>query len=240
MNQRWEALQQRINGLNQRERLLVMLTAMVVVAMFLYVLLVEPLVEKRQSNQRQLKEIAAQLNSQQSEKTILEAELQAGVNRQKQRQRDQLKEEVAALDQQIQQSVVAMIPPDETPQVLEQLLLDSKGLKLLGLENHPVATLVGLGELGEVQTGEQQGGEQAAQAQQNQTEQGEPLGLYKHSFTLRLSGDYLSVLDYFEKLAKLPWHFHWDALNYQVDEYPNAVVELEVHTVSMSEEWIGV
>ena len=228
MNQQLVKIQQSIDALNQRERVLILFTAVVVVAALLYLLLIEPLMIKQQANSLQLKELKATVMRQESEKMILEAELQVGVNRKKQAQRDSLSEELSLLNEKIQQSVVGMIPPRMMPEVLERLLIDSKGLELLGLENQPVSTVV------------QQSSEAAPAEGDSVPEESVEQSLYKHGFTLRLRGDYLSVLAYFEKLAELPWRFHWDSLNYQVEQYPKATVELEVHTVSMSEGWIGV
>jgi MSHA biogenesis protein MshJ len=57
---------------------------------------------------------------------------------------------------------------------------------------------------------------------------------------LRLSGDYHAVIRYFETLQTLPWRFQWNRMHYEVQSYPKAVVTLQVHTLSMSKEWIGV
>jgi MSHA biogenesis protein MshJ len=67
-----------------------------------------------------------------------------------------------------------------------------------------------------------------------------PSALYSHGFVMQLKGDYKSTIKYFERLSALPWRFHWDELRYEVGDYPSAIITLEVHTVSMAEEWIGV
>ena len=50
----------------------------------------------------------------------------------------------------------------------------------------------------------------------------------------------MDAIAYFDSLGKLPWQFYWDDLQYEVDQYPNAIITLEVHTISMSEELLGV
>jgi MSHA biogenesis protein MshJ len=50
----------------------------------------------------------------------------------------------------------------------------------------------------------------------------------------------MATLRYLQALEKLPWRFFWDSVSYQVMEYPDSVVRLELHTLSLSEDWIGV
>jgi MSHA biogenesis protein MshJ len=222
MKEQWLLIQQKIDGLNQRERVLVLATTVVLIFMVIQTLLIDPVLKDREAAQRQIKEIFNELRQKKSETELIQAELTVGVNRNKVKQRKQLQAELNQLDSKIQQSVVAMIPPRLMPQVLEALLVESKGLKLLSLENKAVVPVItqlaaANGEQGEVQQ-----------------------SLYNHGFVLQLSGDYLSSIRYFEKLAALPWRFYWDKLRYKVDSYPAGIITLEVHTVSMAEEWIGV
>ncbi len=212
--------QQKIDDLNQRERVLVLLTTVVVVVMLLQLLLVDPINAERTVVKKQTAELSRQIALQQSEQQIISAQLEAGINRKKIAQRDQLQAELEKLNKEIDASVVAMIPPKLMPEVLENILSKTEGLKLLSLENKPVVAVVD---------------EQQAESSSSNRQ-----ALYNHGFILRLSGSYAATIRYFEELSDLPWRFYWDDMRYQVDVYPNAIITLEVHTVSLSEEWIGV
>ena len=59
-------------------------------------------------------------------------------------------------------------------------------------------------------------------------------GLYKHAVSVKLSGDFFSVINYLKALEKLNWNFYWEELNYSVHHYP-AEVELKVYTLSSKE-----
>ena len=220
--------QQTIDALSQRERVLVFGVTIAIVVMLFQILLLDPVLAERQQAQSQIEETQNKIAQHESQKMLLEAELQAGVDRNHIRRRSQLQAELDKLNQQIETSVVAMIPPKLMAEVLEQLLVESKGLKLLSLENKPVVALVG--------NDKQQASQQGVAATPKANQQ----ALYNHSFVLQLNGNYLDAIKYFERLSELPWRFYWDDLKYKVDTYPNAVITLEVHTVSMSEEWIGV
>lgn len=225
MNEHIVAMQQKIDALNQRERVLVLLTAIVFLLMILQVALLDPLLSKREQLNSSIKSINAEMQQKNNEKMILEAQLTAGINRDKIKRRNQLKSQRDQLNQKIEQSLVAMIPPRLMPEVLERVLAETKGLKLLSIENKPVVAMVRQKPAMEAAGGNTAAGNQA---------------LYNHGFVLRLKGNYMEAITYFEKLSQLPWRFQWHDLRYRVEQYPNAIITLEVHTVSMAEEWIGV
>ncbi len=226
MNERLAQLQIKIDSLNQRERILVLVTAIVVVVMVLQMALLDPVMSKRKKLSNSINSINAEMQQQLNEKTILEARLTAGINRDKIKRRDQLKSQRDQLNQKIEKSLVAMIPPRLMPEVLESVLSETQGLKLLSIENKPVVAVV-------TQNPSAEGAKDAVSA-------GSKQALYNHGFVLRLKGNYMDAITYFEKLSNLPWRFQWDDMHYKVDQYPNAIITLEVHTVSMAEEWIGV
>ncbi len=209
----------KFDTLEQRERILLIVTAVVVVVMTMQFLLIDPLLAERKKLTVRVIESSQLINQYQAEKQIVDAQLNVGLGRAKKAQLKRLQDQVDELDLEIEESVVAMIPPRLMPDVLERVLLESRGLKLISLANQPVIAII-----------EQEGAAQSLTSQ----------ALYSHSVQLKLSGDYMSVIAFFDKLAELPWRFYWDDLDYQVDVYPRATVTLKVHTVSMSKEWIGV
>ena len=221
MNEKIAEWKNKFDSLGQRERVLLLVTAVVVTFMVMQVLLLDPLLDATKKIENRTVEATQQINQYQAEKQTVEAQLSVGVDRAKKAQLNRLQNELGELNSEIEESVVAMIPPRLMPDVLEQVLLESKGLKLLSLENQPVVAVL-----------------EPQEADEEQSTVSE--SLYNHNVILKVSGDYMSVIEFFNRLALLPWKFYWDDLNYQVDEYPNAIVTLKVRTVSMSKEWIGV
>lgn len=219
MSQQLLEWQQKINALSQRERVILFVTAIAVVVMIMQFLLLGPVITERKQLARQQQQLEQQIVRQRAEQQTIKAILASGVNREKQAHRDNLKVALGELDKQIESSVLALIPPKLMPEVLESVLTQSERVKLIRLENLPVEPVL-----------EQAAVDGVAMKQ----------GLYRHRFSLLLSGDYPSVISYLEKLASLPWHFHWDSLFYEVKQYPSATIKLDVHTVSMSQEWLGV
>lgn len=230
MNEKLLEYQQKIDGLNQRERVLVFLIALVAVVMLLQIFVIDPLLKQQSIGQTEIAQLTKNISQKKNIQVLLDAEIQAGVNRKKIKERDELLDELSALDKKVGDSIVTMIPPRLMPQVLEQILSSSNQLKLLSIENKQVVSIV---EQAEQMSMDDGAGMMKAKSDDAQA-------LYRHGFVLKLQGGYLAAIDYFNKLSDLPWRFHWDDLHYEVADYPNAIITLEVHTVSMSKEWIGV
>ena len=63
--------------------------------------------------------------------------------------------------------------------------------------------------------------------------------VYLHTVELELRGSYLSALRYVNEIEALPWNLLWDALEYEVLEYPEGRITLRVQSLSTKEGWIG-
>jgi MSHA biogenesis protein MshJ len=47
-------------------------------------------------------------------------------------------------------------------------------------------------------------------------------------------------LRYLEDVERLPWHIYWSRLELETEEYPVNDIVIELATLSLDEEWIGV
>jgi MSHA biogenesis protein MshJ len=140
-----------------------------------------------------------------------------------------LRESVAAGDDQVRLLTTDLIDAKEMRAVLEELLRRQRGLTLVGAVNRPAQLVI------EEQPASSAGDETGAVAVESDAPK-----LYRHSFVLTLRGDYLDVLRYLEDVERLPWHIYWSRLELAIDEYPVNDVVIEVATLSLDEEWIGV
>jgi len=68
----------------------------------------------------------------------------------------------------------------------------------------------------------------------------ESLILYKHGIKLILKGDYFHLRDYLVQLEQLEWQFFWQQFNYQLIEYPQGELHIEMYSLSTKKEFIGV
>lgn len=137
---------------------------------------------------------------------------------------EQLKVDIQALDGQLVNMSVGLVPASELALILESVLLKTDRLKMLRLETLPVQELRLVSQKADVQT----------------TTESAEAGVYKHAVLLTVVGDYFSFKNYLLALENLPWRFYWDELDYQVQTYPNAQILLKVYTLSTDPGVIGV
>lgn len=66
------------------------------------------------------------------------------------------------------------------------------------------------------------------------------LTLYKHGIKLKLKGSYFKLRDYLSQLEQMQWTFFWQEFDYQLIEYPNSELSIEMYSLSTKKEFIGV
>lgn len=206
--------QQKIDALQTRERVLLFAVVVVVLVALLKMMFLEPTIKRTALMKLQYGQVSAQITQQQVEKKQLEMILAAGVNKSKLARRDKLAVEMAKLDEKIQSSLLTLIPPKLMSEVLEKVLLENSQLKLMSLENRPVVALI------EQKLPADSVDKKAVNGVTAKRSAMDHQGLYKHSFVIQLEGSYPAAVEYFKLLSELPWRFNWDALHYEVTQYP--------------------
>jgi MSHA biogenesis protein MshJ len=69
------------------------------------------------------------------------------------------------------------------------------------------------------------------------TKNGDFTGVFeKNVIALTLKGNYASVFDYLKKIEALTWSVFWQDVQYKVDQYPAAVVTIQLYTLSIIED----
>lgn len=125
-----------------------------------------------------------------------------------------LQAELSTVNDRIAASSAGLIPPERMVQVLHDVLTRQHGLTLVSLRNEPVTALA-------------PGTAQDA-------------GPFVHPVEIVIEGGYLDVLSYLEALEALPWRLYWKVLELDVRSYPVNRVRIELSTLSMDKDWIGV
>lgn len=202
----------------KRERIALLICAVIVLVFLLNLLVFEPYSQQRKRAQSE----ATQLQVDISELTVRSAEVEARrvndpdkVNREK---LAALEQERERLSQELQTNIVTLVPPKEMAGLLKSLLTQEKKLQLIHLENlAPQALAIG------------------------QSDKGEDLQpkIYRHSLQMEFLGDYLTLLKYLKQLGELPRSLVWEEVEVETLVYPQAKVRLQVSTLSLTEGWIG-
>ena len=207
----WQAWGQRIAVLSQRERVLILLTGLVLLgAAGLYGWLDDADTRLKQDRMT-LSAAERDLEIMALENLGKQARLKRDPNQGVRDQLAQVEADLARVDGELKAQTVDLIPAHEMPLVLEALLSRSSNLHMLALGSLEPTPLM---------AGEQK------------------VNLYKHGIRLQLEGGYFDVYQYLKALEALPRHFYWKQFDYRVKTYPGAVVEMEIYTLSTSKEFI--
>ena len=114
--------------------------------------------------------------------------------------------------------------------VLEELIRQQHGLKLVSATNLAVHPLF---EDEPEEEGRTPGVKDADPADQGPK-------LYQHTLVLTVQGTYLDCLAYLKAVERLPWQLYWSRLTFSTDVYPLNNIVIELNTLSLDKEWIGV
>ena len=211
MKAQWQAWTQQVAALSLRERVLVLLTGLILLgAAGVYGWL--DAADTRLTQDRQAL-IAAQrdLEILDLENQGKQARLARDPDSQVREQLGRVNESLGKLDAELKAQTVDLIPAHEMPAVLEALLSRSTNLHMLTLTSLKPEPLMA--------------GEQS-------------VNLFKHGIRLQLEGGYFDVYQYLKALEALPRHFYWQSFDYRVVEHPKAAVAMEIYTLSTSKEFI--
>jgi len=135
----------------------------------------------------------------------------------------------------LESSTGNLVTAKDMPKILETVLHKVGGLTLRNLKSLGVTPVIAKSkeELATVEVGNGSDNEKKLTADNIDN-------AYKHGLRIEISGDYLTTLNYLRNLEELKWGFFWDNFKLTVNEYPDASVAIEIFTLSLNQEWIGV
>lgn len=207
----WQAWADKLAALSLRERVLIMLTGVVLVGSIATYGWLDAAVVRLEQDRLALSSAQRDLEIMDLENQGKQARLARDPDQNVRTQLAGVDEEIGKLDAALKAQTVDLIQAHEMPEVLEALLSRSANLHMVALTSLAPEPLM---------AGEQR------------------INLFKHGIRLKLEGGYFDVYQYLKALEALPRHFYWKQFDYQVQEHPKAVVEMEIYTLSTSKEFI--
>lgn len=216
-----------INNLSTRERVLVLVGLLSIIYLIWDTLLIAPLQKNNIALNTQFQSIKTQVAD-------LEKRRKMASDRLGQSRRKELLKEIALLehkitdfDTQISARLKGRVAPEEMLTLLNDVLKKNQALELLQIRNIPAELFIS---------------KQSGQKKNTETKELDPelVGIYRHSMELELQGSYLDILDYLQQLETLKWKIFWDEVKMDVQEYPIVKVYIKVHTFSLKDGWLGV
>lgn len=202
----------RFNRLSVRERLFILIAAIAILVALFNVLLLGRLDQRRAQLSQELTGLdqAAKASA---------AAAAADATAAAYSQAASLEARLASVNAQLSSQSAGMIPPERMTEVIHEVLSRQHGVVLVSLRNLEALKLP-----------LDAAGEAAA------TNVPRP---YVHTVEIVLEGRYLDVLAYLQALEALPWRFYWRRLELTQTNYPTNRVRVELGTLSMDPQWIG-
>lgn len=214
----WRRLDNRFLALSTRERVLVLVAVLAMLIAAAQFLFFGPLQQQRKTEQEM--QVDIQRRYEQLENEL--AQLQAWQSKQEDgSQLATVQQQLDSIDQQIGQLSQRMVPPEQMTALLQQLLAREQGMQVLALEKLPLTA-----------AGDENSDEANAETSAD-------LPLYRHRIRLSLRGSYFDSLRYLQAMEALPWTVYWDSLDYQVEDYPQGVLTIEIATLGQEKGWLG-
>ncbi|MGL5047504.1 MAG: MSHA biogenesis protein MshJ [Shewanella sp.] len=214
MKARFTEIGQKFDGLTRRERGLIAVASLAVIALLGYL----PL----ESQWQRYHSLATRVNGLTQENqlsvqqlALYQQRLAQDPNQDYQQRLTLLQQQNQLIDAQLAEQMVDMVPADYMPVLLSQLLGQIKGITLLQFASITPVPLLAMGD-------------------ENK------LNLYSHGIRMRLEGDYFSVLRFVEAVEAMPDKLYWKRLDYKVDHHPKGAIEIELYTLSINKDFISV
>ena len=210
---RLEPLLAKIDALSLRERILVLITGVIVFAALWHTLLMQPLEQRATQSRAELASLEDRISA--ANRSLEEQLLQLAGGTDEHRSRiASLQMRIDEINTTLGNHAAELIDPAEMARVLEGLLKEQSKLSLVRMRNTTPEFL-------------------SADDTENS------LTFYRHGLEIEVEGSYVACLEYLDAIEALPWRLYWQVLDLEVIEYPHNRIRLEVSTLSLDEEWIG-
>ena len=211
----WQLLNERFNQLQQREKLLLWASSLLLTLWLSAIYWLQPMWQMQLSSEKQLHSLQRQQLDAQQLSAGLRQQVSTDMADDYRQRIDALQRQQQQLSEQIRLSASHFIGAEQMVTLLQNVLQSSRGVQLKSLHSAPAEPV----------------------KLQGQSETDTTL-LYQHKLTLTISSSYANLYQVLQRMEQLPWLVNWAALQYQVTEHPQADMTLELITVSENEDFI--
>lgn len=227
------AIASRFDRLSLRERALLVAAVLVLIIAAWNIMLMAPLTVRENALTAEVTTLQTQVAATSQATANL---IETNPTTQAQKHLEERRVALNEINARLAKESAGLIPASQMVQVIRDVLSRQHGLVLVSLQNLPMTSLAPA--VPEQAPPAAEGAPAAAAAAPTAT----PVdtGPYLHPVELVVEGNYLDVVTYLHALEALPWHFYWRVLELETKTYPRNRVRIELSTVSLEKEWIGV
>ncbi|MDO6686841.1 MULTISPECIES: type II secretion system protein GspM [unclassified Agarivorans] len=216
MSEQWQQWQATFAGLSLRERLLILVTGLLVIILPSYYLWIEPASIKQNKAETELAEATRKYAENADLIEFSKMKLREDPNKDIKAELLQLHAQLEQVDKKLELQQAGLIPVEQMTEVLEKLLQKSDGLMLVSMDSLAPEAILSSAE-----------------------SSADSLNFYRHGIRLKLNGGYFPLVKYLQVVEELPQRFLWQLIDYQVLEYPRADITIDIYTLSTNKDFIS-
>lgn len=223
-----QPIMEKIDSRVMRERALIFITALAVVFLVWNLLLQSRFDKAREALELEAQQISSEQKTLEGRISELILSVASDPAIARNHEISQLNQRIADVESRLAGLSQGLIGVAQLPKALEDVLQKMTAIKVLQIRTLPASEL----RLAtSVATTPASGTAVAAES---------GTGVYKHGVLIRVSGTYQQLLALMLEIEGLSWRFYWESLDYRVTQYPNAVIDIRVFTLSSEEGLLGV
>lgn len=228
MKAQLKRLAERIDAASLRERALIFIALLVLVAAFMDTVFIDAQVAKEKRLRREIAARQAESAALQDKLGQLVRARAADPDRALRERLERVHDEIAVVEARILEEQRKFTDPRQMRAVLEEMLARNARVSLVGMKSL-ATTLV---------TDSRSDAPQAKPAADARTS-GER-NVYRHGVELRVAGTYLDLLAYLKELERLPTQLYWGGAEMIAEPSSPVTLKLTVYTLSLDRSWLNV
>jgi MSHA biogenesis protein MshJ len=239
----WLTYSEKFNNTTPREQYLIIASGLVAVIFVLYSLFLDEPIQNIGSYKEQTIKAQQDIESKKGSIQVLKQALSEDPNTALKRELSQYQAKLGDVDKKLLELTSDLIDPIQMRFALIKLLKLQKGVKLLSFEVLPANPVTEDKVIADDENETEQNIEKNnTSTVKTRDVQSQPakLRLYRHGIKIKLQGQYFELKDYLTQLESLSWKFFWQEFDYQLKAYPVSELEIEIYSLSTSQEFIGV
>lgn len=206
--------------LTVREKIIFMVLVPVLILAMVQLFEVNPMEARSKKVQAQIQKNAKQIELISQQIQLTQQQLAKNSTTKLNNQQKGLELKVKQQTEKMQQFLNKLVPPQLMAKTVEGMLKKRGKLKLISLAN-----------LAAIPLPEEQ--------EKNEGNKNNSPLVFKHSLKVSFKGRYFDVLNYLKDLERSNVGFFWDAMDYQVKNYPDATITLKLFTLGTARQWMG-
>jgi MSHA biogenesis protein MshJ len=238
MNLRLQTLRARYQSLSRRERLLAIGAGLVLTLGIGDVALIEPALRERSLLTRQLASHQTERNELARALNVKPADRNAG----QRAQLAALEAELRDADRDFADIRNGLVQPQHMGSLLQSLLTEHRGLKLIGLKSLPVTPVSGAAAEGSRKAAASNDATSAATVRTTSNSAAanpaaDETWLFRHGVQITVQGRYADMRSYLQALEDLPRRVHWGDVSIDARRHAESTMTVTLYTVSLEKSW---